>query len=564
MEKRWVIASKPNGEIVNKLAKDLNNMPMPLAEILVNRGIDSFDKAKHFFRPSMKDTHDPFLMKDMDTAVNRLTDAIHNHEKILVYGDYDVDGTSSVALVYSFLKKYYDQLDFYIPDRYNEGYGISYQGIDYAAENNIGLIIALDCGIKAIEKIDYANDRGIDFIICDHHTPGENLPKAIAVLDPKRSDCAYPYKELSACGVGYKFMHAFCIQQGIDLTELEEYLDLLAISICADIVPITGENRIFTYYGLEKINTNPRPGISQLMSISSEKTHFTSTDIVFKIAPRINAAGRIESGKRAVEVLISDNVNEALKTSKHIDAHNTERRAWDKQITEEALGMIELDGRTHSTVLYKEDWHKGVIGIVASRLIETHYKPTIILTLSNGKVAGSARSVSGFSVYDAIDKCAHLLEQFGGHKYAAGLTLPRENVTAFRELFEEIVATQIEKDLLVPQIEIDVEITLDEIDGKFFRLLDHFEPCGPENMTPVFVSRNLNAEVRIVGETHLKLSVWHTNNPSVKFPAIAFGMGHLQQTIARGTSFDMVYTITENQWNGVISLQLMVKDIKLN
>tara|TARA_R110001592_G_scaffold16011_3_gene68621 strand:- start:1122 stop:2828 length:1707 start_codon:yes stop_codon:yes gene_type:complete len=568
MEARWIINKKSNPEKVNELSKSLNNLDLTLTEILVHRGIDTFEKAKSFFRPSLDEIHDPFLMKDMDKAVNRLQQAIENNEKILVFGDYDVDGTTSVALVYSYLKNYYQNLEYYIPDRYTEGYGISYQGIDYAAENNFKLIIALDCGIKAIEKVDYASEKGVDFIICDHHRPGDVLPKAVAVLDQKRADCNYPYKELSGCGVGFKLMQAWTMQTEKDEAKLLEYLDLLAISTCADIVPITGENRVFVYYGLKVINENPRLGVKTLIDLASKKKDLTSTDIVFTIAPRINAAGRIESGNKAVEMLVEENKTSALGFGKNINELNTDRKDLDRDITAEALAMIAENTSLQTkktTVLFQENWHKGVIGIVASRLIETHYRPTIILTESNGKATGSARSVKDFDVYNAIDACSDLLEQFGGHKYAAGLTMKLENLDAFIEKFEEVVNEQIDDELLIPQVNIDSKLELTQINDKFYSILKQFAPTGPSNMRPVFMSENVFSTYnsRIVGENHLKLEVFQEENPDLKFACIAFNRGHLLDEIAEGVPFSIVYNIEENIWNGNTTLQLSIKDLKV-
>jgi single-stranded-DNA-specific exonuclease len=465
MSIRWEIKEKADAEAIKKLSQELNNLSETLANILLQRDITNLEQARTFFRPDLANTHDPFLMKDMDKAVERLDQAILKNEKILIFGDYDVDGTTSVALVYSYLSNYYPNLGYYIPDRYAEGYGISYQGIDFAAENNYALIIALDCGIKANDKVDYANQKGVDFIICDHHQPGDEIPNAVAVLDPKRTDCDYPYKELSGCGVGYKLMQAWSIKNEKDNTLLLSYLDLLAVSICADIVPITDENRVFVSYGLQQINSNPRAGIKAMIDVAGLKKDKTLNvmDVVFTIAPRINAAGRLETGNKAVELLIAPTTEEAEDAGKSINILNTDRKDIDKLITQEALQIIEDDALFEekiTTVVFNKDWHKGVIGIVASRLIETHYRPTVVLTESNGKATGSARSVKDFDLYQAIDACSDLLEQFGGHKYAAGLTLKLENVTAFSERFNEVVRQQIEPEMLIPQISIDDELML--------------------------------------------------------------------------------------------------------
>lgn len=565
---RWEIKETVDEQKIKELSEQLNNLDVTLTNILIRRGIDTFEKAKSFFRPSLDEIHDPFLMKDMDKAVNRLHEAIDKNENILVFGDYDVDGTTSVALVYSYLKKFYSNLEYYIPDRYTEGYGISFQGIDYASNNNISLVIALDCGIKAIEKVDYAKQKGIDFIICDHHRPGDKLPNAVAVLDQKREDCNYPYKELSGCGVGFKLMQAWTKQTQKDEAKLFEYLDLLAISTCADIVPITGENRVFVYYGLKVINENPSIGVKTLIELSGKQPPLTSTDVVFGLAPRINAAGRIESGNKAVEILVAESKTKAQSFGKNINELNTDRKDLDRDITAEALAMIQ-ENTSHqtkkTTVLFQENWHKGVIGIVASRLIETHYKPTIILTESNGKATGSARSVSGFDVYNAIDACSDLLEQFGGHKYAAGLTLKIENVEAFIQKFEEIVCDQIEEHMLTPQINIDAELSLNQINEGFYKILKQFAPTGPGNMRPVFMSSNVfcTSNSRIVGENHLKIEVFQEENPDLKFSCIGFNLGHLLDEIAEGVPFSIVYNIEENTWNGITTIQLNIKDLKV-
>lgn len=567
MQKRWKIKPQSNPEDVKELSSKLNNIDSTLANILLQRGITDFENAKQFFRPSLDEIHDPFLMKDMDKAVERLQQAIDAGEKILIYGDYDVDGTTSVALVYSYLSNYYPNLEYYIPDRYAEGYGVSFKGIDYAAENNCKLIIALDCGIKAIEKVDYATEKGVDFIICDHHRPGDKIPNAAAVLDPKRNDCDYPYDGLSGCGVGFKLMQAWDQHTNKDETKLFEYLDLLAISTCADIVPITDENRIFVHYGLKKINENPRLSIQVMKELSDIRNpEMTVMDVVFTFAPRINAAGRISSGKKAVEMLVAEDRAVIEEVGQKINAYNEERRGLDKSITEEALSFFvdneELQSRK-STVLFKEDWHKGVIGIVASRLIETHYKPTIILTESNGKATGSARTVEGFDVYNAIDACSDLLEQFGGHTAAAGLTLKKENVDAFIKKFEEVVCEQIDEELLTPVVEIDAELTLSQIDDKFNRVLKQFAPFGPHSMRPVFKTENVLVDyVGLVGDKHLKMTVFEADNPSHKLSCIGFNLGKYANDLAPGMPFSIVYNIEENHWNGQSTLQLNVKDLK--
>lgn len=568
MEKRWTLNPKADDNKINVLSEELNGLNKTLTNILIQRGIDSFDKAKAFFRPDLNNLHDPFLMKDMQVAVERLEQAIENQEKILIYGDYDVDGTTSVALVYSFLKPLYPNLDFYIPDRYAEGYGVSFKGIDYAEENGISLIIALDCGIKAIDKVAYAKEKQIDFIICDHHNPGDELPAAVAVLDPKRKDCKYPFKELSGCGVGFKLMQAFSLNNDIPFSRLKEKLDILAVSICADIVPIVGENRVLTYFGLKKLNTNPQPGFKAMLEIANvKKKELTVTDVVFTLAPRINAAGRIESGNKAVEVMLAENTHQAYDGGSSINEHNTNRKQLDSGITEEAISMIKSDKKMMSqktTVLYQEHWHKGVIGIVASRCIESYYRPTIILTESNGKAAGSARSVKGFDVYEALEQCSDLLEQFGGHKYAAGMTLPIENIEAFQERFEEVVSTTIPEHLLQPEIEIDAEIKLHEIDAKFYQVLKQFAPFGPQNMKPVFVARNVKERgyARLLKDKHLKIDILDPEKPGVFYPAIGFNMSDKYRIIKSGKPFDVAFTVEENEWNGNVSLQLNIKDVK--
>lgn len=567
MEKRWVIKPKSDETIVSELSKALN-IDKVLANLLVQRGVTSFEEAKKFFRPSLDDLHDPFLMKDMDKAVLRLEKAIRTNEKILVYGDYDVDGTTAVSLVYSFLKEFHPSVDYYIPDRYAEGYGISFTGIDFAKENGFTLIIALDCGIKAIDKVDYAAERGIDFIICDHHRPGETLPNAAAVLDPKRIDCNYPFDELCGCGVGFKLVQAYSQRNNIPFSELEQYLDLCAISIASDLVPIVGENRILCYYGLKQINKAPRKGIKAILELANIKKEVTINELVFTIGPRINAAGRLETGRNAVALLISDNHDIAAENGKNINITNTERRSIDVTITQHALSMIEgnLELTTRkSTVLFCPDWHKGVVGIVASRMIEKYYRPTIILTESNGKATGSARSVKDFDVYDAIEACSDLLEQFGGHKYAAGLTLKLENLAAFQQKFEEVVSSTIQDHMLIPEIEIDEEIELCDITPKFFRILNQFSPFGPGNMAPVFMTKNLvdKGAVRIVGNNHLKMDIHCADNEEICFSSIAFSQAKHFDHVLRKKPFSACFAIEENVFNGSVSLQLNVKDMKI-
>ena len=568
MEKRWTLKEGADKNKIDELSSQLNSLNKTLCSLLLERGIDTFEKAKSFFRPTLSELHDPFLMKDMKKAVERLQKAIQQKENILIYGDYDVDGTTSVALVYSFLKEVYPNLSYYIPDRNKEGYGISTQGIDYAAEKEITLIIALDCGIKAIDKVAYANEKKIDFIICDHHLPGESIPEAHAVLDPKQKNCNYPFKELSGCGVGFKLMQAFATKENIPIERLYDKLDILAVSICADIVPIVGENRILTHFGLLKLNTNPQEGFKAMLEIANvKKKQLSVTDVVFTLAPRINAAGRIESGNKAVEAMLSANSEVALESGNYINSQNNERRNFDQSITQEALAMIEADEqliKQKTTVLFKKDWHKGVIGIVASRCIENYYRPTIILTESNGKAAGSARSVKDFSVYEALEQCSDLLEQFGGHKYAAGMTLAKKDIPAFQAKFEKVVAASIPDELLIPEIEIDAELDLSDISAKFNQVLKQFAPFGPENMSPLFLTKNVieKGAARIVGSNHLKLEIVDPSNPEYFYPAIAFNLGEKIQLIKQQQPFDIVYSIEENEWNGKVSLQLNVKDIR--
>ncbi len=562
---RWTLKEKPKKEKVNPLAKALA-IDKTIASLLVQRGIETFDDAKTFFRPSLNDLHDPFLMQDMDEAVKRIEAAILQSENILIYGDYDVDGTTAVSLVSSYLKSYYPNVASYIPDRYAEGYGVSYQGIDFADDNGFSLIIALDCGIKAVDKVAYAKEKGIDFIICDHHRPGDELPNAVAVLDPKRDDCNYPYDELCGCGVGFKLTQALAFRKGQTIDDLTEYLDLVATAIAADIVPITGENRVLTYYGLERINTNPRLGIKAIIN-QLKKPHLTITDVVFIIAPRINAAGRMKHGNHAVELLTSDNLEQALEFAAAIETYNTNRRDLDKKITKEALQQIEenKEQQNFTSVVYQEDWHKGVIGIVASRLIETYYRPTLIFTKNGDKLAASARSVSGFDVYNALEACSATIEQFGGHKYAAGLTLLPENYVAFKGQFEQVVKDTIPKELLQPEIKIDAEISLSDITPKFYRILKQFGPFGPQNMKPVFLMKNVydTGYARPVGsdESHLKLKI---TDGKYAFDAIGFGLGSYCEQLKNKQVFDCVFTIEENTWNGKTTLQLNVKDIKLS
>jgi len=545
-----------------------------LATLLVQRGITNYEEAKDFFRPSLEHLHDPFLMKDMDKAVDRLQKAMNDGEKILIYGDYDVDGTTAVALIYTYLKNFVNKkrIEFYIPDRYEEGYGISYKGIDYAADNGFGLVIVLDCGIKAVEKIEYANQRGVDFIICDHHRPDEVIPNAVAVLDSKRPDCEYPYKELSGCGVGFKLISALSIRLGRPIEEVYELLDYVAVSIAADIVPITGENRVLAYFGLKQLNKNPRPGIAAVLRQAEQKNalerELTISDLVFLIGPRINAAGRLEKASDSVRLLLATNIEHAEKLAASINDLNSKRREFDNAITEEALQMINADEKLRnakSTVIFNENWHKGVIGIVASRLTDSYYRPTIVLTRSGNLITGSARSIKNFDIYDAIDDCSDLLEHFGGHKYAAGLSLKPENLEKFSERFEKYVSEHLEEDDLTPELNVDIQMDFTNITPKFVRILKQFAPFGPGNLSPVFLTKNVvdAGFSRAVGNRkHLKLSVMQQGNTDFVFSGIAFQKGDLYEQIHEKEPFTMCYYIEENFWQGKTTLQLNVKDIK--
>jgi single-stranded-DNA-specific exonuclease len=561
---RWTLKSKPDKQKLQALQNALQ-VDEIIATLLIQRGINTYEEARQFFRPNLEDLHDPYLMKDMDKAVKRIETAIKNQENILVFGDYDVDGTTSVSLLSSYLKTITPSIATYIPDRYDEGYGVSYKGIDFADDNGFSLIITLDCGIKSIEHINYANEKNIDFIICDHHRPGSEIPDAVAVLDPKQEDCNYPYKELCGCGVGFKLIQALAQNQNQTIEDLTPYLDLVATAIAADIVPITGENRILAKFGLDVINNNPRPGIKALIQ-NVKKQKLTITDVVFIIAPRINAAGRIKHGNYAVELLTEFDLEQASAFAAQIESFNIDRKDLDKQITQEALLQIQKNDENEkfTTVVYQEDWHKGVIGIVASRLIETHYRPTIVFTKSGDKLAASARSVKDFDIYNALEASSEFLEQFGGHMYAAGMTLKEENYQAFKDRFEEIVQQTIHPDLLTPEIPVDLKIDLDQIDEKLIRILKQFEPHGPENMSPVFITEGLNdtGYGKSIGkeEEHLRLYVKQENSNG--FGAIGFGLAK-KKTLTEGhQKFDAVYSIEENEWNGNTSIQLRLRDIK--
>jgi single-stranded-DNA-specific exonuclease len=577
MEFEWVIKKQANLTKIRELSRQLNNLPFSLSNLLIQRDIDSYDKAEKFFRPNLKNLHDPFLMKDMSKAVERLQKAISNNEKILIYGDYDVDGTTSVALVFSFLKKFYNNLDFYIPDRYSEGYGISTNGIDYANENNCKLVIALDCGIKAIEKINYANEKNIDFIICDHHTPGDKIPDAVAVLNPKQKDCRYPYKELSGCGVGFKFMQAFEQKTNNSNSKIFDLLEYVAISIASDIVPITGENRILEYYGLQKLKNTNKAGLIALLEVAGMKKaeqqsadiqDITVSDLVFKIGPRINAAGRMAHAKAAVELLIEQDTNNAREFAKKLNEHNQDRKNTQDEIFKDILKIFDENPdliNKNSTVLFNENWNKGIVGIVASKIIEKYYKPTIILTKSNDKWTGSGRSVQNFDLYTAIDNCRSLLHSFGGHKFAAGLTVTDDNLEHFADCFEKSVSQMITDDNKNPKITISDIINFSDITDKFVRLLKQFAPFGPENMKPVFVTFNVKAtdQTRQIGKDYLHLRLEMKDTSGKLMTGIAFGKGYIFDEIKNGQLFDVCYTIGENNFNGKTSLQLDIKDIRL-
>lgn len=572
MVNQWIFNQlTPEQEASRESLQESLGVGSILAQLLIQRGVNTFDEAKVFFRPELSDLHDPFLIKDMDRAIERLNLALSHNEKILIYGDYDVDGTTAVALVYTFLSRYTHNIDFYIPDRYTEGYGISFKSVDFAAENGFTLVVALDCGIKAVDKVKYAAEKGIDFIICDHHNPGDELPPAVAVLDSKRDDCTYPYKHLSGCGVGFKLMQAFAQNNGIDFSLLQPLLDLVAVSVASDIVPITGENRVLAFYGLRQLNENPRVGLKGIIDVCKiNAKELTISDIVFKIGPRINASGRMHSGREAVELLITQDPEFALQRSTLINNYNEERRDIDKRTTDEAkaqLVMTEGYADRHSIVVYNEEWNKGIVGIVASRLCEEFYKPTVVLTKANGLVSGSARSVKGFDLYSAIDSCHDLLENFGGHLYAAGLTMREENVEAFAKSFEDFVSQNIKQEQLTPQIEIDAEMPFSELSPRFFRILKQFAPFGPCNMKPVFCTRRVYdaGGSRAVGKdkAHLKLELRDESGENV-FSGIAFHMSRFAEPLKAHQPIDICYTLEENSFNGITTMQLQVRDIKLS
>jgi len=564
-QKIWKYKDKPAEQKVFKLSKALG-VSKAICSLLVSREIDTFEKAKTFFRPQLDMLHDPFLMKDMDKATQRLIEAVANKEAIRVYGDYDVDGTTSVSLMYSFLKSQDAVCDYYIPDRYDEGYGVSEKGIEDAIAKGVGLLITLDCGVKAVEKLNYAQSKGLDVIVCDHHRPGEILPNAFAVLDPKRADCNYPFKELCGCGVGFKLVQAYLKQKGLEENIAFKYLDYVAVAIGADIVPIVDENRVLAYYGLKVLNEKPRMGMLALMKEHKRVGAMTITDVVFTIAPRINAAGRMKHAHNAVRLLIEESEAEAIKTANEIEEYNTERRAKDQQIAKEALTQIIENNEENraSSVVYDPSWHKGVIGIVASRLIETYYRPTLVFTKSGEMLAASARSVKGFDVYNALEKCSEYIEQFGGHKYAAGLTLKPENYKSFKAQFEKVVEETIDPKMLIPEISIDSQISLSDITPKFYRILSQFAPFGPGNMTPVFMTEDMQdtGYGKQVGEDKSHLRFTATQNGKGKIVGIGFGMGDQIKFIKNKKPFKAAYTIDENEWNGNKNLQLKLKDLK--
>lgn len=561
---RWTLKPKPSQEKVKHLVNELKVDEL-IATLLVQRGIETFEEARQFFRPSLEDLHNPYLMKDMDKAVSRIEKAIAEGENILVFGDYDVDGTTAVSLMSSYLKSFYPNVATYIPDRYDEGYGISYKGIDFAEDNGFSLIVALDCGIKSIDHVIYAKEKNIDFIICDHHRPGETLPEAVAVLDPKRDDCSYPYDELCGCGVGFKLVQALAQNRNQTIEDLIPYLDLVATAIAADIVPITGENRVLAKFGLEVINSNPRPGIKALIQNLKKKV-LTITDVVFIIAPRINAAGRIKHGNEAVALLTEYDLDQAEFFASEIEQHNSDRKDLDKQITVEALSQIEENNeqKKFTTVVYHENWHKGVIGIVASRLTETYYRPTIVFTKSGDKLAASARSVKDFDVYNALEACAEHLEQFGGHMYAAGMTLKEENYLAFKEAFEKEVEKTIHPDLLIPEISVDAEIELSDINERLIRILNQFEPFGPQNMTPVFMAKGVKdtGYGKTIGQNDEHLKLFVKQNNSEGFGVIGFGLGNKLELTKNQNPFDIAFCIDENEFNGNVTVQLRLKDLR--
>ena len=568
-ERKWTVREPGNPEKVDRLATELG-VDRVLAELLVQRGVETFQQARAFFRPSLEDLHDPFLMKDMDKAVERLHEAITKGQKILVYGDYDVDGTTAVALVYSFVRRFTKRVEYYIPDRYDEGYGVSYKGLDWASDNGVNLLITLDCGIKAIEKVEYARSKGIDVIICDHHLPENELPGAVAVLDPKREDCNYPFDDLCGCGVGFKFVQGYSIKYGIDFETLEPLLDLQVVSIASDLVSMVGENRILAHYGLKRLNENPRKGLLAMLSLAKlEPGHVTIDDIVFKIGPRINAAGRMESGRLAVELLTAMDDRSAFQIGEKINDNNNERKNIDREITQEALQMVAGGTALETenvTIVYNPTWNKGVVGIVASRLVEAYYKPTVVLTKSNGFITGSARSVAGFDLYAAIESCADLLENFGGHVYAAGLTMKEEHLEEFCKRMNQFVSGNITKQELTPVVDIDARLDFSQITPKFFRILKQFQPFGPGNANPVFLTDDVydagNGRKVGAGGIHLKLDLMQESQPYRQIPAIGFNMAEFYDHIKAGNPIDVCYSIVENFYRGSSTLQLRLKDMR--
>jgi len=564
MENRWSAKQIPNQEVVARLSKEIN-VSIHIANILVQRGIDTFEKAKQYFRPSLSDLHDPFLLKDMDVAYTRIKDAVTKQEKMMVYGDYDVDGTTAVSIVYSYFKTLNQNIEYYIPDRYKEGYGISKIGIDFAAENNIHLIIALDCGIRSNDLIDYANSKGVDFIICDHHLPGVKLPNAAAILNPKRFDCTYPYKELSGAGIGFKLIQGYSKKEGFSEEKILEYIDLVAVSIASDLVEMRGENRVLAFFGLKKLNENPSIGLQSLLESAAAKSKYSIQDIIFGIGPKINAAGRVADAKSAVKVLIEQDFSTARQLSRILNDRNDERKELDTDITKEAVNIVEntpglLDRK--SIVLRGEDWHKGVVGIVASRMVEQFYKPTIVFSLNDGVYTGSARSVKNFDIHEAIQCCSEFVDQFGGHKYAAGLSVKLENFEVFAEAFEKYVAANITESSLTPEVEYDLELELSDINENMMKLVNQMAPFGPGNTMPIFKTDNVKAQntARVLKDKHLKLQL--SGNTRHTFDAIGFGLAEHYLTVSNGNIFNACYNIEENNYNGRISVQLRLRDIK--
>lgn len=568
-DSKWVLREPSDPEKVDRLATEVG-IDKVLADLLIKRGVETFAQARSFFRPSLDNLHDPFLMKDMDVAVERLHRAVVSGESILVYGDYDVDGTTAVALLYSFVRRFTDKVDFYIPDRYDEGYGVSFKGIDYAVESGAGLIVTLDCGIKAIDKVEYAASKGIDMIICDHHLPEDSLPAAVAVLDPKREDCHYPFDDLSGCGVGFKLVQAYSARYGVPFETLVPLLDLLVVSIASDLVTMVGENRILAHFGLKQLNENPCTGLQAMINLSSlEPGHVSIDDIVFKIGPRINAAGRMETGRLAVELLTSRSLSEAMQIGEKINESNNERKNIDREITQEALDMVQTGNclcNGSAMIVYNPQWNKGVVGIVASRLVEAYYKPTVVLTKSNGFVSGSARSISGFDLYGAIESCADLLENFGGHVYAAGLTLKEENLPEFARRMDEYISAKIETEMMTPVIEVDSKLNFARITPKFFRILKQFQPFGPGNHNPVFLTENVydagTGRKVGAGGVHIKLDLIQEDQPYHQISSIAFNMAEHYDHIKEGNPFDICYSIVENYYRGNSSIQLRIKDLR--